>query len=159
MNLVHLYKFADLFYKIAKSRIEEAKEKYPGYLVEFVAQRDPSGNQKYLDWVLKNKQLYPFYDVGHLVQLIKQFHYYLPKIKNKDINIYKPDDLTDLFDIIQEKKKNKNYLKMLLKFMKIINFLYYCLKQKKRQLNMGKELNGVFLLKKIMRLKNILALA
>ena len=75
--------------KLAESRIEEAKRKFPeidlSSINELIA-LDPSGNNKYLLWMVGQyiKGVYS----GDLASAVKYFHENIRRFKEKDINKY-----------------------------------------------------------------------
>ena len=82
---------------------EEHKE-----LIEKLSKSDPSGNNKYLDWMVKtslgllNKEE-DILSADSIVNLINDFHKRLPGLKNKDLNSYK--SVFDLKAVVDEANK------------------------------------------------------
>lgn len=94
-------RFVNIFKSIllTEGRIEKARERYPDIDKDtfwFFANNDPSGNQKYLDWMsgeYMNGTRY--YDRAVEIQsAVNFFHNNIQRFKEKDINKYK--DLNEL---------------------------------------------------------------
>ena len=106
----------DLIKKILlqEGRVEDAKKKYPGNedLVDFFVSSDPSGNNKYLQWMLKqsidNKE-----DRNLVLSLASKFHKNSQRLEKKDINQYKTvgELLTALGSLKQSKGEEKREIK------------------------------------------------
>jgi len=82
---------------------------------DYFIETDPSGNHKYLGWLMK--QNYDNHDhtwgYGDLADLVHDFHRLLPYIDNKDIFSYKtPDDLEYVIELADEKEKTRAKEKM-----------------------------------------------
>jgi len=82
---------------------EEHKE-----LIEKLSKSDPSGNNKYLDWMVKTSlgQLNKEEDIlsaDSIVNLVTDFDKRLPGLKNKDLNSYK--SVFDLKAVVDEANK------------------------------------------------------
>lgn len=76
-------------------------------LVDYFVDLDPSGNNKYLEWMVK-QVLDGGNDRQDVVGVITDFHEQINGIKNKDINSYKTlDSLRIVVDEVLEKKKQK----------------------------------------------------
>lgn len=77
-------------------------------LIDILSKSDPSGNNKYLDWMVKtalgllNKEE-DILSADSIVNLITDFHKRLPGIKNKDLNSYK--SVFDLKAVVDEANK------------------------------------------------------
>jgi len=93
---------------------EDLKAKYsnvPEETFNYFADRDPSGTQKYLEWMPKQ---YLTLDPNqgpenYIFQNVSLFHQYNPSFKNKDINTYKTIyDLNSAVDEVISKKETKN---------------------------------------------------
>lgn len=83
-----------------EGRVEDAKAKAPDEVrpyIDWISERDPSGNNKYLGWIVKqliktyervggSQDLYP--SALYFIEIIQDFHKFLPYIENKDINFY-----------------------------------------------------------------------
>jgi len=105
---------------LIEGRLEKAKERYPefaNYVIEFFAHYDPSGNQKYLDWMLglvddMDKSLGSDFKQGepdlqihrNIIRAVKFFHENQQRFKQRDINQYK--DLVELNQAIEVVKEN-----------------------------------------------------
>ena len=79
---------------LSEGRVEDAKARYPDYVntINYFVANDPSGNNKYLDWLIK---LYVNDDDAgkySLVGYITIFHKNINKFTKKDINQYKTWD-------------------------------------------------------------------
>jgi hypothetical protein len=99
---------------LQEGRVEDAKSKYPnnGDLVDFFVSSDPSGNNKYLQWMLK--QVIDKNENRDLVlSLVSKFHKNYQRLEKKDINQYKTvgDLLTVLSSLKQSKGEEKREIK------------------------------------------------
>jgi len=118
MNIKKLLK--ELFEQklLLEGRIEDAKKKYPQFsdaIFDFYTENDPSGNQKYLNWLLSRTIKDSNYELGNpktyhddMIIAIIFFHSNQQKFTKKDINQYK--DLISLEKSIvevEEKIKEK----------------------------------------------------
>lgn len=104
---------------ILEGRKEDAINKYGEEhveLIDMLSNVDPSGNNKYLDWMIKTSlgqnqdEQIPTADI--IVKVVQDFHKQLQRIKNKDINSYKK--LSDLQAVVDEaisKETEKNVAK------------------------------------------------
>ena len=95
--------------------IKKYGEEHAG-LIEMFSDVDPSGNNKYLDWMTKTAlglnqdDQIPTADVVAIV--VQKFHKQLPRIKNKDINSYKSlNDLKTVVDEAEAKEEEKKVAK------------------------------------------------
>lgn len=79
---------------LSEGRVEDAKARYPNYeeYVDFFAANDPSGNNKYLDWMMKMYIREDYASKDLLVKYITIFHKNISKFTKKDINQYKTWD-------------------------------------------------------------------
>jgi hypothetical protein len=93
-NLIsEIIKFELIREVLSEGRVEDAKAKYPEFenLIDFLVQNDPSGNNKYLMWLLKMWQKTPsgvidrFQDLSEYIQI---FHKNINKFPKKDVNQY-----------------------------------------------------------------------
>lgn len=106
-SITESYSIKNISNLLTEGRKEDARAKYPtvpesdfNYFVE----NDPSGNQKYLDWLLKYYwQVAPIY----LVEYVKFFHQYQPMFIEKDINKHTPTSLDREIDDVKEKVLQK----------------------------------------------------
>ncbi len=113
MSLFEKYIFNYLFL-LTEGRLEVVKNKYstkvPGSVVDELASKDPSGNLKYLDWMVNqyNKQ---GNQIGKLIDAINLFHTNLNKLSKKDIFLYK--NVEELLSVGEEanNQKSKSELK------------------------------------------------
>jgi hypothetical protein len=92
---------------VLEGRKEDARAKYPDVpndVFDFYVDNDPSGNQKYLDWLLKY-----FLQVGpsYLIQYIEFFHQHQNMFIEKDINRHTPTSLDREIDDVKEKLLQK----------------------------------------------------
>jgi hypothetical protein len=105
---------------LLEGRKEDARKKYPKHsdeIFNYYVENDPSGNQKYLDWLLKNTN--PDYkavtDINkELLDMIKLFHQYQSMFYEKDINKQTFDTLDREVDDVKErllKKKEEKQAK------------------------------------------------
>jgi hypothetical protein len=106
---------------ILEGRIEKARERYPNVdegIFDFFVNNDPSGNQKYLDWMLGEVSDYNSLDSPEDIQSTVQFFHDNIQmfvgdpdgshILGKDINAYKSlDQLKDAIEDVKEKIKEK----------------------------------------------------
>lgn len=88
---------------LSEGRVEDAKAKYPSDIdvVDYFVSQDPSGNNKYLPWMMKiYKQDIPgnapaelkSTGMQHITNLVRGFHQNVARIEVKDINQYKSLD-------------------------------------------------------------------
>jgi len=75
-------------------------------IIKRTARRDPSGNNKYLDWILK-QTLKDAEPLDEIEETVREFHAHLARIKKKDIYQYK--NLTQLRTAINEANKGNLY--------------------------------------------------
>ena len=102
---------------LLEGRKEDAIKKYGEEherLINALSQSDPSGNNKYLDWMVKTAlgqnqdESIPSTDL--ILRVIDDFHKQLARIKNKDINSYKK--IMDLKAVVDEAKKKEEEKKI-----------------------------------------------
>ena len=84
---------------VTEGRIEDNKKKYPKdtEVVDYFVEQDPSGNNKYLNWMMKAYKQMPSESPTNLLiqgrefisKLIKGFHQHSARLEKKDINQYK----------------------------------------------------------------------
>lgn len=97
---------------LIEGRLEDVKKKYPGNdkLIDLVSENDPSGNNKYLAWIIKhvlglgNDEKIPMVD--SIISAVGYFHQNQQSFTKKDINQYK--SVKELNDAIEEVKEKKN---------------------------------------------------
>lgn len=109
---------------ILEGRYEDVLKKYDITergdieVIEYLSKEDPSGNNKYLDWMTKvwvglTKELPTDEEI---LDLVKKFHQNVSRIKNKDINSYTFKDLRATVEeaVIKSytKKAKKNVIKV-----------------------------------------------
>jgi len=91
---------------IIEGRIEDMKVKYPQNIddVDYFVQNDPSGNNKYINWAMKqvvdNKE-----DFMIVSSLLNKFHTNSQRLEKKDINQYKT--IQELIDSLSKLTKSK----------------------------------------------------
>ena len=122
MNIKKLLK--ELFEQklLLEGRIEDAKKKYPQFsdaIFNFYTKEDPSGNQKYLNWLLSTTIKDSKYELGNpkvyhddMINAIIFFHRNQQKFTKKDINQYKDlisleKSIVEVEEKIKEKKLKK----------------------------------------------------
>ncbi len=98
--------------ELFEGRLEDVKKKYPDHqsVVDVLSKNDPSGNNKYLDWMMN--QYVNTGSLQNVVNVVKIFHQNLQRIKEKDINKYQSlEDLKNTVENLgqsgQEKRKKK----------------------------------------------------
>lgn len=104
---------------LLEGRKEDAIKKYGEEhkeLIEMLSSVDPSGNNKYLDWMVKTAlgqnqdENIPSADI--IARTIEDFHRLLPRIKNKDINSYKTlNSLKEVVDVALAAEEEKKVAK------------------------------------------------
>ena len=108
-----LNKISDL---LLEGRKEDILKKYGGEnqevidTINYFSVEDPSGNNKYLEWMFKNwaglgkdRNYSPLdYEV---VDLVKLFHQNVQRVKNKDINSYSFKELEETVKEAEEKRR------------------------------------------------------
>lgn len=102
---------------LLEGRVENVKKRYPNVpeeIIQFFVENDPSGNQKYLMWLVSmwdNEEVREsLVDWGSdsaeegLYDIISDFHELLPYIEKKDIYQYKVswDTIDELYDTIEK---------------------------------------------------------
>ena len=89
-----IFKFELVKELLSEGRVEDAKAKYPNYedYVDFFVENDPSGNNKYLDWLMKMYVNEDYATKDLLVKYTTIFHKNISKFTKKDINQYKTWD-------------------------------------------------------------------
>jgi len=91
---------------LLEGRVEDMKKRYPEHeeTVDFFVSNDPSNNNKYLQWmmkqVVKNGE-----ERGFVLSLTKHFHRNVQRLQKKDINQYKK--LEELQAALKEIGKSK----------------------------------------------------
>lgn len=96
---------------LQEGRVEDMKKKYPEQedIVDFFVNNDPSNNNKYLQWMMKqvvnNGQ-----ESGFVLSLVRHFHQNVQRLQKKDINQYKTlqqlqDDLSKIGKSEGEKER------------------------------------------------------
>lgn len=114
-NVVESYNLNETTQVLVEGRVEDARKKYPDVnneLFNYYVDNDPSGNQKYLDWLLKRTPEHLINKVysttRHIVNKLKLFHDKNQMFKIKDINQYKSfGDLITAVGDVEEKLVRK----------------------------------------------------
>jgi len=101
---------------LLEGRKEDAIKKYGEEnteLIEYLSNSDPSGNNKYLDWMVKRiLDTVVDVDADELLRVVTDFHRLLPRIKNKDINSYSTyEELVKEVDEAKAKEEEKKVSK------------------------------------------------
>lgn len=119
-----------------ESRISDVEKKYQSWIelnpdtYDYVVSHDPSGNQKYLDWVIKT--LMNTYDRNYnhyVVTIMKSLeiihqHMDLIPVEQRDINrLVTFDQLNKIRDIVELKIKDREAIKNSIKIYEDDNFL------------------------------------
>lgn len=75
---------------ITEGRVEDMKKKYPEHesVIDYFVSNDPSGNNKYLPWMMK-QLVTNNDDQGVIASTVKKFHTNQQRLHKKDINQYK----------------------------------------------------------------------
>lgn len=99
---------------LSEGRIEKARERYPDIpedVFNYLVNNDPSGNQKYLDWMLSQSKNLSIQGLKNfLIDRITYFHENSQSFEQKDINSYK--DYNDLGWAITKVKEKKEVKKL-----------------------------------------------
>lgn len=98
---------------ILEGRKEDAIKKYGeewSDLIENLSENDPSGNNKYLDWMVNqvinvSGSVDPVIESERVINLVRDFHRLLPRISKKDINSYKT--FNELLSVVDDAKKSE----------------------------------------------------
>lgn len=104
---------------LLEGRKEDAIKKYGEEhteLINMLSDEDPSGNNKYLNWMVKTalgqNQDDQIPTTGLIIRTVNNFHKQLARIKNKDINSYKTlNDLKKAVDEALAKEEEKRIAK------------------------------------------------
>lgn len=96
--------FGALIQKLAASRIEWAKKRFPEFeeQINFLSQNDPSGSNKYVEWGIK--QYKNGHDLQEVAGIINAFHKNIQRLQNKNLQSYSFDDLKKTLEDISKKK-------------------------------------------------------
>jgi hypothetical protein len=102
---------------LLEGRKEDAIKKYGEEhkeLIEMLSNADPSGNNKYLDWMIKTSLGFKRYTTtptaDNVLRTVSEFHRLLSGIRQKDINSYKT--LLDLNQAVIEAKSKEEEKKV-----------------------------------------------
>ena len=93
--------------------------------INYFSGEDPSGNNKYLEWMTKNwlglgkDKTYAPLDY-EIVEVIKLFHRNIQRIQNKDINSYSYKELRKVVKKAEKQRKEKELEKEAKKQKKVI---------------------------------------
>jgi hypothetical protein len=91
---------------LIEGKIEKLQQQYPKIDVEYVASKDPSKNNKYLPWMMKQLDLGS--DEEKVYSLIAIFHKNVQRLKNKDINSYRSiEDLEAVLSNLGKSNREK----------------------------------------------------
>jgi hypothetical protein len=87
------------------------KNKKTKEVINYFSDNDPSGNNKYLEWMVKVYLGIGKQEAGHTYEnisyIVELFHKNLQRIKNKDINSYTFERLAEIVLEAEEKRKAK----------------------------------------------------
>jgi hypothetical protein len=87
------------------------KDKKTKKVINYFSENDPSGNNKYLEWMVKVYLGVGKHEGGHtdenISYIVELFHKNLQRIKNKDINSYTFGELAEVALKAEEKRKAK----------------------------------------------------
>ena len=89
---------------LVESKVDDLKKKYPNVDVDLYADNDPSRNNKYLEWMVK--QAVKGHSQEDIIATVSYFHINVVRFKSKDINAYK--DLKDLENEVKEVSQTKS---------------------------------------------------
>ena len=85
------------------SRIGEATKKYPSINISELSESDPSGNNKYIDWMAKH--VLAGESLNRIRNAVAGFHKALPRLESKDINNWELEKLEE--EICKPSKREK----------------------------------------------------
>ena len=112
-ELKESYNLEQISSLLLEGRKEDVIKKYGKdendiFVINYFSRNDPSGNNKYLEWLTKTwvdlgKGLWH----GDILNIVELFHKNLQRIKNKDINSYTFDKLSKVVLKAEEKRKEK----------------------------------------------------
>jgi hypothetical protein len=124
MDPTRLYKLALSYYLSAKislaAKTDELKLKYPNIDIDDLSKHDPSGKNKYLDWMAK--QIVKGHSTSDLYPTIEYFHKNINKLDQKDIDQYQ--DLKDLENIVKDISSVKTKTQQIKEFKADVPKLY-----------------------------------
>jgi hypothetical protein len=95
---------------LQEGRVEDVKKRYPEHeeTVDFFVNNDPSGNNKYLQWMMK-QVVKNGAERGFVSSLVRHFHRNVQRLQKKDINQYKT--LKQLQDALSTLGTSKSQMK------------------------------------------------
>jgi hypothetical protein len=110
-KLKESYNFTEISNLLVEGRKEDARAKYEDVeddVFNYYVDNDPSGNQKYLDWILNNVVgVYRGRLEPELMEMVKFFHRHQNMFIEKDINRHTPTSLDREIDDVKEKLLQK----------------------------------------------------
>jgi hypothetical protein len=115
-TMVESYNLNEVSNLLLEGRKEDVIKKYGKdkeieHIINYFSENDPSGNNKYLEWMVKVYLGIGKHDSGHvptnISDMVVLFHRNLQRIKNKDINSYTFDVLAEVVLEAEEKRKEK----------------------------------------------------
>jgi hypothetical protein len=109
-NLVESYDLKEVSNLLLEGRKEDlikkySKKKKSKKIINKLSDGDPSGNNKYLPWMVKIYYKEGWESTTYIINLIELFHKNIQRIKNKDINSYKSFD--SLSEVVEEAEKKR----------------------------------------------------
>lgn len=98
--------------ELVESRLTDLQAKYPNIKDEIKALSvgDPSGNNKYLGWMVKQyiegRKVNPNHSYldEYIIDLVKKFHQNIPRLKEKDLNKYTAGQLESTLEDLGQSK-------------------------------------------------------
>lgn len=112
-ELTESYNLEQISSLLVEGRKEDILKKYGKdendiFVINYFSKNDPSGNNKYLEWLTKTwlglgRNVWH----GDILNIVKLFHRNIQRIKNKDINSYTFKELQDVTNEAEEKRKEK----------------------------------------------------
>jgi len=78
-------------------------------VIEYLSDNDPSGNNKYLEWMVKTVMKGEVYDSG-VVDVVTKFHKNIQRIGNKDINSY--NTYNELFQVVSDAEERRKLIEL-----------------------------------------------
>jgi hypothetical protein len=111
MNLLEKY----IRLLLVESRVDDIKIKYPNIAnkVELLSKQDPSGNNKYLEWMVK--QASTGYGLDDIVELVNLFHKSQQRLKGNKKDLYSYKNLSELskeLDKLPKKSKRQQKIEI-----------------------------------------------
>ena len=78
-------------------------------VIEYLSDNDPSGNNKYLEWMVKTVMKGETYD-SVIVDVVTKFHKNIQRIGNKDINSY--NTYNELFQVVSDAEERRKLIEL-----------------------------------------------